>query len=181
MNKWLKIGLIIILIAIIIVIMFFLLRKQEKTLEEYTPEEEISQEELRKTIVTLYFQNKETKQLQAEPRLIDSKELLKEPYKKLLVLLIEGPKNDLLEGTIPKDTKINSIQLDKDTLIIDLSEEFTKLDLQKTEEANVIYSIVNTLTELKEVTSIKILIDGEENKKIENGNISFNNEFVRIN
>lgn len=181
MNKWLKIGLIIVLIVIIIVIMFYLLRKQEKPIEEYTPEEEISQEELRKTIVTLYFQNKETKQLQAEPRLIDSKELLKEPYKKLLVLLIEGPKNDLLEGTIPKDTKINSIQLDKDTLIIDLSEEFIKLDLEKTEEANAIYSIVNTLTELKEVTSIKILIDGEENKKIENGNISFNNEFVRVN
>ena len=178
MNKWLKIGLIIVLIAIIIVIMFYLLRKQEKPIEEYTPEEEISQEELRKTIVTLYFQNKETKQLQAEPRLIDSKELLKEPYKKLL---IEGPKNDLLEGTIPKDTKINSIQLDKDTLIIDLSEEFIKLDLEKTQEANAIYSIVNTLTELKEVTSIKILIDGEENKKIENGNISFNNEFVRVN
>ena len=30
---------------------------------------------------------------------------------------------------------------------------------------NAIYSIVNTLTEFKEVNSVKILIDGEENNQ----------------
>ncbi len=181
MNKWSKIALIFIILSIILIIVFCLFKKKDNQIEEYTPEEEITQEDLRNTIVTLYFQNKDTKDLQAEPRLIDSKELLNEPYKQLLMLLIEGPKNELLEETIPKETNINSVNLDGNTLIIDLSKEFTKVDLEKVKESNVIYSIVNTLTELKEVTSIKILIDGEENKKIENGNINFDNEFVRIN
>ena len=39
--------------------------KKEKsiTIEEYTPQEEISEEQLRQTIVSLYFPSKETKEL----------------------------------------------------------------------------------------------------------------------
>lgn len=180
MKKLAKIILVIIILLVIVLTIYYLLNKNNDKIFEYTPEEEITQEDMRKTIVTLYFQNKETKELQTEARLIDSKELLKEPYKKLIMMLIEGPKNETLETTIANNTKINEIEFDKGMVIIDLSEEFTKVDTEKIKEENVIYAIVNTLTELKEVSSIKILIDGEENKKIENGNINFDSAFVRV-
>ena len=44
---------------------------------------------------------------------------------------------------------------------------------------NSIYSIVNTVTELKEISSVKLLIEGEENKGFETDGIKFDNVFVR--
>ncbi len=72
---------------------------------EYQPEEEISNEQMRQTIVSLYYKNKETGELMPEGRIIDSKKLLGNPYKKLVELLIEQPKNDKLESAIPNETK----------------------------------------------------------------------------
>ena len=46
-------------------------------------------------------------------------------------------------------------------------------------EEKTIESIVNTLTELTEVNSIKILIEGEENKKFNDGEVSFEKIFIR--
>ena len=183
MNKWLKILLIAcILITIILVIMYlFNNNSNEQQMIEYTPEEEITKEDMRNTIVTLYFQNKETKKLQTEARMIDSKDLLKEPYKELLMLLIEGPKNEQLERALPENTKINSVEFEKGTVTIDLSDEFIKASLDEFKEENMIYSIVNTLTELKEVSAVKILIDGEGKKKFDGGKISFDKPFERVN
>jgi len=65
--------------------------------EEYTPEEEITEEQLRQTIVSLYFPNKETKELEPEARMVDIKEMLNTPYDKLVNLLIEGPKDEIKE------------------------------------------------------------------------------------
>ena len=42
-----------------------------------------------------------------------------------------------------------------------------------------IQAIANTLTELNEVNSIKILIEGEENKEIEGTDIDLNKTFAR--
>ena len=47
------------------------------------------------------------------------------------------------------------------------------------EEKTTINSIVNTLTELTEVNSIKILINGEENKSFLDGEIDFTQNFTR--
>ena len=62
--------------------------------EEYTPQEEITDEQARQTIVSLYFPLKETNELNPEARLIDIREIINNPYEKLVNLLIEGPKND---------------------------------------------------------------------------------------
>ena len=44
-----------------------------------------------------------------------------------------------------------------------------------------IYSIVNTLTELKEVDSVKFLINGEEVNGFDEDGINLTSEFVRKN
>ena len=50
-------------------------------------------------------------------------------------------------------------------------------DVQK--KCNMIYTIVNTLTELNEVQTVKFLIDGEEKEGFEEDSIKLTNEFAR--
>ena len=57
-------------------------------------------------------------------------------------------------------TKLNKIELTNGTLYIDLSEEF--INENKEEEKLAVNSIIQTLSTLKEVNDIKILINGEE-------------------
>ena len=149
---------------------------------EYQPQEEIASSEERKTLVSLYFINKSSKQLEPEGRLVDVKDLVKDPYNMLVKLLIGGPKNENLENVIPPNTNINGITLKKDILEIDFSSELIENEeLTKEEEENIIKSLVNTLTELTEVNGIKILIDGEEGKGFKNELITFEKEFTREN
>lgn len=95
-------------------------------------------------------------------------------------LLMAGPKNNNFETLIPEGTKINKMDLNNDTLIIDFSKEFIENHKGgKEAEKETIDSIVKTMTELTEVNSIKILIDGEENKSFLDNQITFENEFAR--
>ena len=171
---------ILLIIAIIWVVYLFINNKEigKNEIEEYTPQQEISEEQLRQTIVSLYFQKEG--ELVPEARLIDVKELLDNPYEKIINLLIEGPKNQNLEKTIPKDTKINKIERQGETLIIDFSEEFIINHVGgEVAEKITIKSLVKTLTELTEINEIKIKINGEENKEFKDGIIKFNQNFNR--
>ena len=144
--------LVIILIGGIWGIKYVKSKNQETIIEEYTPEEEITSEQSRQTIVSLYFQEKESKQLVPEARLVDIKELINNPYEKMMNLLIEGPKNDKLEKNIPEGTKILRIYMENDCLVIDVSSEFLNYDKNdKKLKDNMVKSIVNTMTELTEV------------------------------
>ena len=155
-------------------------KNEDIIFDEYTPEAEITDEQLRETIVTLYFMNIETGELMAEARPIDAKELLENPYKKILELLIDGPKNKELIKIIPEGTYINSISESNGVVTIDFSEEFIKEQiLGKDQEEIIINSITNTLTELTEVSEIKILINGEENKSFPDGGVNFSKNFSR--
>ncbi|MCI9017141.1 MAG: GerMN domain-containing protein [Clostridia bacterium] len=183
-NKKIIIG-IIITIFLIGVISYFILNKflenkKENEISEYIPAEEITQVQLRQTVVSLYFKNKENSTLVPEARSIDVKELTKEPYSTLINLLIEGPKNEKLEKTIPEGTKLNKVEIKNNIVYIDLSKEFIENHKGGVEEeSKTIYSIVNTLTQLNEVEAIKIIIDGEENKSFKDNNIKFTEAFVK--
>lgn len=154
--------------------------KNENNFTEYTPQEEISTEQLRQTLVTLYFKNKESGQLMPEARMLDSKILLNNPYSELIELLIEGPKNESLQKLIPEGTKINEIKFEKGIVYIDFSKEFIKTEnMGVEEEIKILNSIINTLTELTEVEGVKILINGENDFGFESGQIKFNDVFRR--
>lgn len=181
MKKKLIIITIFIILIVVGVILYFHFKDENTIIEEYQPEEEISNEQMRQTIVSLYYKNKDTGELMPEGRIIDSKELLKEPYKKLVELLIEQPKNDKLESVIPKDTKVNNAELKNDIVYLDLSKEFVENHVGgEVEESTTIYSIVNTLTELTEVNGVKILIDGKEDEAFKDNEIKFTDAFVKV-
>lgn len=177
-----KIILILIIIILIIIgVVFFVKNRQEQPkYEEYEPEQEISEEQERQTMVSLYFVNKSTRKVEPEARLIDVKELITDPYTVLINLLIEGPKNENHEKAIPEGTKLLEAKMEGDILILNFSEEFINNHIgSKLEEENTITSIVNTLTELTEVNYIKILINGEENQTFKDGELELNQNFVR--
>ena len=183
MNKKIIACIIVILVLIGIGVWYFaFFNKEDQTqVNEIIPEEEISEEQMRQTIVSLYFYNEETQSLVPEGRLIDVKELLEEPYKKLMELLIAGPQNTSLSKTIPDGTRVNKIELKGETLYLDLSKEFIENhEGGEEKESATIYSIVNTMTNLTEVNAVKILIDGEENKAFQDNKIKFDDPFVVI-
>ena len=128
---------------------------------EIEPEQEISEEQMRQTDITLYFEDKESHQLVKEERKVDAKELIDNPYLYVINLLINGPKDEKLQNSIPEGTKVNKIELKNDCAYVDLSKEFLN-----SSGMNPIYSIVNTMTNLTEVNSVKILIDGKEQENM---------------
>lgn len=168
------------LILIVGVCCYFYFTSDKNEIIEILPEEEISDEQFRKTMVTLFYKNKENNEIIPEIRLIDVKSLMKDPYGTLINLLIEQPKNSNLESVIPKDTILKNVELKSDILYINFSKEFIENHPGGEEaEKNTINSIVNTLTELTEVNGIKILIDNEENKSFNDNLINFSNIFFR--
>lgn len=162
MQKWI---IFIIIFLIVVLGVFIVLNIDIET--EYVPETEVEETELRKTIVTLYFENINSGELSKETRMIDSKELLKNPYKTLLEMLFSGPENANYKNEIPSGTTILDTSFNNGCVTINLSKEFNEnVTQEQINEARL--AIYKTLTELTEVNSIKILIDGCELENVSN-------------
>lgn len=156
MQKWI---IFIIILVIMVLGMIIVLNVDIET--EYTPELEVKETELRNTLVCLYFKDKITGELTKETRLIDSKELLKDPYETLIQLLLNGPENDNYERIIPEGTSMIGKMYENGCVTINFSKEF-KDSINEEEINNAVESIFKTLSELKEVSSIKIIVDNQE-------------------
>jgi germination protein M len=97
----------------------------------------------------------------------------------ILNMLMVGPYEDGLVSTIPEDTKINNVYTNKGICYVDLSEEFiTNHSGGSTGESFTIYSIVNSLTELSNISKVQFLIDGEIKEEYK-GHIEFDKLFEK--
>lgn len=141
------------------------IKKIENEYQDYIPQEEISDEQSRQTKVLLYFENIENGQLEIETKIIDANLLIENPEKKLIEYLIKGPQNDKLKKLIPDGTILNDVKIENGCAIINFSNEFLNYENEEN-KLKIINSIVNTLTNLKEINSIKILINGKENENL---------------
>ena len=172
-----------VLLLILAVVLWSYFNRDEEVInesKEITPEVEISDEQLRNTIVSLYFINSENGEIESESKMIDAKILMEDPCEKLINLWFAGANNAKLKTNCSAEVKINSVKLDGDCAVIDLSKEFIEgYNGKENEEIKVIYCLVNTLTELTEVNSVKILVDGEENKYL--GNFNLSEKYFRLN
>ena len=140
--------------------------EETQSYDDYTPQEEISEAQYRETIVNLYFLNKESKEIMAEAIAIDARQLSTNPYKKLIELLINGPKNENLTTIIPEGTTVYDAAIESGCIVINLSKEVLNFNEDEVLKNNIINSIYQTLTELTEVNSIRVLVEGEENPKL---------------
>ena len=166
-NRKKIIAIITIILIILIAIFIYNNISIEKTEEyqEYTPQEEISEEQMRQTKIILYFANIETGELENEIKIVDANLLIKEPYKEIMNLLIKGPQSSNLKKLIPEGTALHDIKIEKNCAIINVSNEFLNYETEEN-KLKIINSIVNTLTNLKEINSVKFLINGEENESL---------------
>ena len=160
----------IITFLLILMLAFFVyknisIEKKKDEYQDYTPQEEISEEQSRQTKVTLYFENIDTGELETEIKVMDANILINNPEEELINLLIKGPQSSNLKKLIPDGTVLHDIKIEKSCAIINVSNEFLNYENEEN-KLKIINSIVNTLTNLKEIKSIKFLINGENNEKL---------------
>ena len=165
----------IIAIITLIVVMFLIyfiynnmsIEKQENEnnqYQDYTPQEEISDEQLRQTKIILYFANNDTGELEAEVKVIDANKLLENPAKEMMNLLLKGPQSSSLKRIIPDGTVLHDVTVENRCATINVSNEFLNYG-EEENKLKIINSIVNTLSNLKDIESVKFLINGESNEK----------------
>jgi len=75
--------------------------------------------------------------------------------------LLKGPETDDLSRVIPEGTVLRGITLEYGVAYADFSEELLQTDVGSEAEAVLVDSIVKTLTQLEEVGSVQILVEGE--------------------
>ncbi|MBE7009982.1 MAG: hypothetical protein E7418_00655 [Ruminococcaceae bacterium] len=112
--------------------------------------------------ITLYFSDANAEALVREIRRV--KVTRGDSMEKLVVAeLIDGPKNQGAVQTVPKETKILSIETKDAVCFVNLTSDFIPKNTMGTAvERMVIYSIVNSLTELSNVEKVQFLIEGEK-------------------
>ena len=77
---------------------------------------------------------------------------------------------DSLKALIPKGTKVLSVDMKDDVVIIDFSKEFNKVVKEDSEK--MIEAIVFSITELKDINGVQIKVEGQELDKYPNTDIS---------
>lgn len=131
----------------------------------------------------LYFADNGSKMLKKEIRYIpieEAKKSVENLASCIITELIKGPSKETgLSKIMPEGTVLNKVEIDKRVITIDLSKQFVDNHPGgKDMEELTIYSICNSLTELKEIDKVKFTIDGKTVKEFK-GNFKFNAEFPR--
>jgi germination protein M len=136
-----------------------------------------------KVPVCLYFGDEQQTKLVKELRYIDIKEAKKGATtlaSAIVKELINGPKAKGLTAVIPTGVSLRSpVKIEARVATVDLTKEF--IDNHpggKTMEELTVYSIVDSLTEMKEIERVRIIINGKEVKTFK-GNLMLNNDFPR--
>lgn len=134
--------------------------------------------------IHLYFANGDSSKLKLEVRYIpvtDGKKSVNSLASVIVKELIKGPEQSSgLKSVIPAGTQLRSaIKINAGVAEVDLTKEFVdKHPGGKIQEQLTIYSIVNSLTELKEIQKVKFLINGKVQKDYK-GSFQFDVPFPR--
>ena len=129
-----------------------------------------------KVKLTLYFSNEEgTALIPKTEEVVYSSNISLE--KLVMEKLLEGPGDERLKATLSPERKVNSITVKDGICYVNFDASNMEITANVTEEVSV-YSIVNSLSELKNVNKVQISIDGENNRMFRE-NISLSNVFER--
>lgn len=116
-----------------------------------------------KTTLTLYFSSKDgTKLVPVKREVHYSSNISLE--KLVMEQLMEGPKTKGILATIPTGTKLITITVVDGVCYVNLDETFLNQN-QEISEQVVLYSIVDSLTELSSVSKVQISINGDTSGK----------------
>jgi len=111
--------------------------------------------------VVVYFSDEQALALVAEKRSVEMS-VNKQPERYVVEELLKGPTASDLYAVIPADTKLRGVSTEGDTCYVDFSQDFlSKFDGGSSAERLMVYSIVNSLTELSNIKRVKILAGGD--------------------
>ena len=133
------------------------LQKEVSNLEQQL---KTAKEQARNEQITLYFAKDTSTGTYLIPELRTVSRQSDMP-KMAMEELIKGPSDESLESLIPKDTKINSVNVQDFIAYPDFSREITRLSVGGEGEALILASIANTLIKFPGIEKVQILIDGE--------------------
>lgn len=125
---------------------------------------------------TLYFANKEGTALK-EYKLKDISYGDKTKEEFIISQLIEGPEQEGYYRTISSKVKVLSVVTANNICYVDFDENFLTEQSQVSGKI-VVYSIVNSLSELDEVHRVQLSVKGDTSVKY-NGGMSFSHPFIR--
>ena len=109
--------------------------------------------------ISLYFANEDGNKLVKENRVVHySSNISKE--KLIMQQLLKGPEKKGLLATIPKGTQLINVSVSDGVCYVNLDETFKNQNYEITEPV-VIYSIVNSLSQVDEVSKVQISINGD--------------------
>ena len=128
---------------------------------EYIPEVEVSSEELRKTMVSVYFKNKTTNNLDKENILIDTKTLLKNPYGEFVGMLFNDSDNENLVSVFPENITRPNVYLEKGVVTVEFKDD-SGFNIDNVEVEKIKEALNNTLLQLNEVERVKLVVNGKE-------------------
>jgi len=121
--------------------------------------------------VTLYFSDDQAMYLVPEEREVvkGGDETLEEV---IINELIKGPGKEGLTRTMPEGTKLLSVTVVNGVAYVNLSKEFkTKHWGGSAGETMTLYSIVNSLCKLAGIEKVQLLLEGDKQESILNGNM----------
>lgn len=116
--------------------------------------------------INLYFVDKDMSKLAIEKRTFKGEMT---SIKNVLVnQLLTGPKSSEYINIIPSDLKILSV-IEKDHVIyVNLSKDIDKIDVDEKEEALILYSLINTVSNYSKNDNVQIFIEGKRRNKFIN-------------
>ncbi len=119
--------------------------------------------------ISLYFSDDQAMYLVAEKRMITLEE--NAPVEKLIENivqeLIKGPQNQTLIPTIPPETRLLTVEVEKELAKINFSEEIQTTHWGgSTGEIMTVNSLVNSLTEINNIDEVLILVEGETQESL---------------
>lgn len=97
---------------------------------------------------------------------LNKRDTVQEQMVEVFGLLKENSKaaQTSIKGVIPKDTKLNGLEVFEKELILDVSKEF--LNYSTTDESKLLESVVYTYLEFPEVDMVSLYVDGERLSKL---------------
>lgn len=125
------------------------------------------------TELTLYFANEDGTALVKETRNVHHSSNIS-MEKLIMEQLIEGPKSSSKQGTLPSGTTLISVTQVDGVCYVNLSESFRTQSTTVAEEIT-LYSIVNSLSELPNVTQVQLAINGSTE-----GYVRYNFELAKM-
>ncbi len=136
------------------------LENNSETSENQQPEKTQSAYELKTKI---YFSDDQEMNLIAENLTLADGSDVEKAAQEVIAALIAGPKNSSLLPTIPSGTRLLGVKVSNGLATVDFSAELRDNHSGGSSGENMtVYSIVDSLTELKGIDRVQILIEGQK-------------------